>query len=280
VRVSVVVNVRSRRGRELGSSALRQLVRRGIQVTSVRGVSHRIDASDVDAIVVVGGDGTVSHAIPRALRAGIPIGIVPAGTFNELARTLEVPLDVEGACDVIAAGHTRPIDVGCVNGAYFLSEASIGISSRAARRQNTEIKQRYGFFGVLATALHAIVHARPMRVEVSYDSHVVHWRTTQLTIANSDRFGGVFAVSDAAIDDGWLDLYSVQIGHASEAIGVLWAFLSGQRKAVPGLRVLRAHKFVVRQHHRHHITADGEPAGTTPATFDLLPKALRIFSPE
>jgi YegS/Rv2252/BmrU family lipid kinase len=280
MRIAVVVNLRSRRGRQASSVALRQLARRGLEIVAIRCASNRIGASKVDAIVVIGGDGTVTHAIPRALEAGVPIGIVPAGTFNELARTLQVPLDVERACDVIAAGHSRAIDVGRVNGSFFLAEASIGISSRAARWQSSEIKRRYGAFGVVATALQAIAHARPMYAEVQYDSQVMRLRTMQLTIANSHRFGGVFAVSDAAIDDGWLDLYSVQIDRLSDAIAVVWAFVRGRREAVPGLRVLRARQFVIRQHHHHHISADGEPAGKTPATFDILAKALRIFSPE
>jgi diacylglycerol kinase (ATP) len=280
VRVVVVVNGRSRRGRELGDIAVRELKRRDIQIASVHSASHKISEERVDAMVVVGGDGTVTHAIPHALKTEIPIGIVPAGTFNELARTLSVPLDVGRACDLIAAGHTRNVDVGRVNGMFFLAEASIGISSRAARWQNTEIKRRYGIAGIVVTALRAIAHARPMHAEVHYDSQVMRLRTMQLTIANSHRFGGVFAVSDAAIDDGWLDLYSVQIDNLREAIDVVWAFVRGRREAVPGLRVLRAHKFVIDQRHRHHITADGEPAGRTPATFDVLPKALRVFSPE
>jgi YegS/Rv2252/BmrU family lipid kinase len=280
VRVVVVVNDRSRRGRELGDVALRELRARDIEVVSVHGASHKIAEANVDALVVVGGDGTVTHAIPHALKAEIPIGIVPAGTFNELARTLDVPLDPAGACDLIAAAHTRRVDVGRVNGMFFLAEASIGISSRAARWQNTEIKRRYGIAGVVATALRAIAHARPMHAEVHYDSQVLRLRTMQLTIANSHRFGGVFEVSDAAIDDGWLDLYSVQIDNLREAIDVVWAFARGRREAVPGLRVLRAHRFVIFARHRHHITADGEKAGKTPATFDILPKALRVFSPE
>jgi YegS/Rv2252/BmrU family lipid kinase len=280
VRVVVVVNAGSRRGSELGTLALDELRRHDIDVVSVHSESHKIVEAGVDAVVVVGGDGTITHAVPRALKAGIPIGIVPVGTFNELARTLGIPLDVAGACDLIAAGHTRSIDVGRVNGCFFLAEASIGISSRAARWQNTEIKRRYGLLGVAATALQALAHARPMRVEIHYDSHVMRLRTMQLTIASSHRFGGVFEVADAAIDDGWLDLYSVQIDRLTDAIAVVWAFVRGRRKAVPGLRVLRARQFVIRQRHSHHITADGEPAGKTPATFDVLHKALRVFSPE
>jgi diacylglycerol kinase (ATP) len=230
--------------------------------------------------VAVGGDGTLVGLIGRAIRAGVPIGVVPGGTFNELARTLSIPIDVGAACDVVAAGRTRQIDVGVVNGVHYINEASIGVSSRAARMQTGELKRRYGFLGVAATALQALWYARPMFAEVSYDDVVVTFKTIQLTIANSHRFGGLFEVTDAAIDDGWLDLYSVEIETFWQAFQVARTILQGKRESVPGLRSLRAARFSVRQHHRHHITADGEPAGRTPATFELLPKALRVLVPE
>ncbi len=105
-------------------------------------------------------------------------------------------------------------------------------------------------------------------------------RTVQLTVANSDRFGGVFSVGDAAIDDGWLDLYSVDIAGPREFFSVARAAFTGERRDTPGLRTLRARSFTVTTRHAHHITADGEAAGTTPARFDVLPKALRVFVPQ
>jgi diacylglycerol kinase (ATP) len=119
-----------------------------------------------------------------------------------------------------------------------------------------------------------------MRVAVSFDSRRESFKTIQLTIANSHRFGGLFNVADAAIDDGWLDLYSVEIDNAVEAIGVAAAILRGRRADAPGLRTYRAARFHVYTRRRHHIRADGEPAGETPATFEVLPKALRVFAPE
>ncbi|MGA8533667.1 MAG: YegS/Rv2252/BmrU family lipid kinase [Candidatus Tumulicola sp.] len=260
--------------------AVSALAARGVEVLPFAPRDPSDPTPACDCIVAAGGDGTLVGLIGRAIDAGVPIGVVPGGTFNELARTLAIPLEVGAACDVIAAGRTRAIDVGLVNGVHYINEASIGISSRAARLQTSDLKQRFGFLAVGAAVLQALWYARPMFAEVSYQDTVVRFKTIQLTIANSNRFGGVFAVSDAAIDDGWLDLYSVEIETFWQAFRVARAILQGKRESVPGLRTLRAERFAVRQHRKHHISADGEPAGKTPATFRVLPKALRVLVPQ
>jgi diacylglycerol kinase (ATP) len=280
VRALLVVNSNARRGRELHALLHRELEVHGIDVVRELGERSPGGRPDVDAIVVAGGDGTLVHVIRRAMAYGVPIGVIPLGTFNELARTLGIPLDVAGACATIAAGHERAIDVACVNGMYYLNEASIGISSRLARLQLPENKRRFGFFAILASALQAFVHSRPIRVDIVHDGVADRFKTVQLTVANSHRFGGFFYVADAAIDDGWLDLYSVEIEGVSEAFSVARAIFSGKRQSVPGLRTYRSVAFDVVTRRRHRITADGEPAGWTPARFEIVPKALRVFAPE
>ena len=280
MRVLLDVNRRSRSGRRIGVIAARQLAEAGVEAVPFAAHHRASEVAPCDAIVAVGGDGTIVRVIGYALRWNVPVGIVPSGTFNDLAHTLGIPIDVAAACQTVAAGHTRAVDVGSVNGTHYLSEASIGISSRAARMQTTELKQRFGYLGIVTTALRALWYSRPMFAEVSYDGTVVRFKTIQLTVANSPRFGGIFAVADAAIDDGWLDLFSVEIETFRQAFDVARAILRGRRESVPGLRTLRAKRFSVRQHRRHHVTADGEPAGNTPATFTILPKALRVIVPE
>src|ERR1700733_1530718 len=138
MRVRLVVNPAARRGSRLGDAVAEELVRLGIEISD-----DESGARSLDAIVVAGGDGTVAGQIPRALALGIPIGIVPLGTFNDLAHALEIPLGVADACALIAAERTRPIDVARVNDAYYATEASIGLSSRLARLQRVEDKQRF-----------------------------------------------------------------------------------------------------------------------------------------
>lgn len=269
------INEHARRGRELGPLVRETLHARGIEF--VEGATPDDAIQSVDCIIAAGGDGTLVRAVATAVARGIPLGIIPLGTFNELARTLGVPLDVVGAVDVIAGGVQRTIDVARVNGHYFVNEASIGVSSRIAWLQTPEVKQRFGFLGVIGTALQAYRHARPIHCEVRYDGATAAFRTVQLTIANSNRFGGFVSVQDAAIDDGWLDLYSIDIDGPLSAIQVTRALLAGRREPGPGLRTLRSRSFEVCTRHRHRIAADGEPAGTTPALFEVLPQALRVY---
>lgn len=268
-----MVNVQSRRGAQLADDLRRELRAREIETCD------GADEKAVDCIVAAGGDGTFTRLIPSVMQLGVPLGIVPAGTFNELARTLDVPFDLAAACDTIAAGCTRAVDVGRVNGTFYFSEASIGISSRITRLQKPEDKQRFGLLAILGTALQAFGHSRPIHVEIEFDGTTRRFKTVQLTVANSHRFGGLFAVEDAAIDDGWLDVYSIEIDGFRQAFSVARAIFSGKRQSVPGLRTYRSNRFVVRTHRPHHIVADGEPAGKTPATFEVVPQALRIFVP-
>lgn len=275
VRALLMLNPQSRRGREMAPTLREDLRRCGIE--TIDGTAER--PGKVDCVVSAGGDGTLTRAMAYAIDLRVPIGLVPLGTFNDLARTLNIPFDVARACATIGAGHTRAIDVARVNGVYYASEASIGVSSRIARLQTSEDKRRFGALAVIATALQAFWYVRPMRVTLSFDGESQRFKTVQLTIANSHRFGGVFNVADAAIDDGWLDLYSIEIDNAREAMSVARAVLSGKRHDAPGLRTYRSTKFHVHTHRRHRISADGEPAGVTPATFEVLPKALRVYVP-
>lgn len=274
MRALFVLNARSRRGEEFGEHVRSELTRLGI---ALREGSDAV--GDVDCIVVAGGDGTLARTLGPAIERDIPIGIVPLGTFNDLARTLGIPFDIGHACAVVAGGKTRRIDVARVNGVYYVTEASIGISSRLARAQTASSKRRLGLFVVASSALGVLRHWRPMTVDVAYDGKHERIRTLQLTIANSHRFGGVVSVSDAAIDDGWLDLYSVEIDTPMRVFSVAAAVAAGRRRDVPGLRTLRARTFDVSTRRPHRITADGEAAGKTPATFTVLSNALKVLVP-
>ncbi|HET9030563.1 MAG TPA: YegS/Rv2252/BmrU family lipid kinase, partial [Candidatus Aquilonibacter sp.] len=274
----LLINEKSRRGAQAAPEVRAALSDAGIRFVE-DGWPDDIGA-EIECIIAAGGDGTLLGAIGNAVNRGLPLGVIPLGTFNELARTLAIPLDISSAVDVIAQGNERAIDVGRVNERYFVNESSIGISSRASRLQTTEVKRRFGFLGVIATAIDAFRRSRPMHVIVEHAGGTEQLKTIQLTIANSHRFGGFLNVADAAIDDGWLDLYSVDIESPWQAFHIARAMLEGRRHDVPGLRTLRAKRFDVRSPHAHHITADAEPAGMTPATFDVLPKALRVFVPQ
>ncbi|HZZ64509.1 MAG TPA: YegS/Rv2252/BmrU family lipid kinase, partial [Candidatus Baltobacteraceae bacterium] len=255
MRALLVLNEHSRLGQRDGDLVCRTLAELGIDC------ERDLKAQDIDAVIAAGGDGTVIRTIPVAIERGVPLGIVPLGTFNDLARTLNIPLDPRAACQCILAGRTRKIDAGRVNGVYFVNEASVGLSTRIARKQTPEVKQRLGFLAVIATTIQSLRETRPFRVRLEYDGKSESFASVQLTIANNSHFGGIFHREDAAIDDGWLDLYSVEVRGWTQAVGVVRNMIRGIPAASQGLRTRRATAFTVDTGQPHHIAADGEPAG-------------------
>jgi len=273
VRALLVINTRSRRGSEYADKVRSKLAECGVEFVED-------ERAQVEAVIAGGGDGTIIRAVPVAMKKNVPLGIVPLGTFNDLARTLGVPLDVDEACAAIGGGKLRTIDVGRVNGQYFVNEASIGISTRIARKQTPEVKQRFGWFAVIATTIQTLREAFPFRVSVQADGRVDSSLTVQVTVANSNRFGGLVEIPDAAIDDAQLDLFSVEVRSWFGVFPILGAIAARRFTDAPGVRHYRGPKFTISARRKHHVTTDGEPAGFTPATFEVIPKAVRIFVPQ
>jgi diacylglycerol kinase (ATP) len=237
------------------------------------------DAARPDAFVVAGGDGSIVHALPEAIALKVPLGLIPTGTFNDLARTLRIPFDVAAACAIVAAGVTRAIDVARVNGVYYVNEASIGASSRIARLQHSREKQRLGWGAVAESVINGLRYVRPFRATIESDDRADCVTTIQITVANSYHFGGVINVRGAAIDDGLLDCYVVEAGGLFPVLALTAAVLRGDATGLRGLKTYRGQRIRVTSPHAHRVTADGEPAGRTPATFEVLPGAVKVFAP-
>lgn len=287
LRVLLAVNIRARRGRDALVLAEKALRARGHHVTVAQpppGVSLSAliveYAGRVDAVAVGGGDGTLIGAIEGLRSAALPLLILPLGTINELARTLAIPFDLQAACALIDAGRVHAIDVGSVNGFAFFNEASIGLSTHVVREQTGDVKSRWGMFAIPIATLHSLRGLRAYHLEVTGETgNVRRFRTMQLTVANSYRFGGVVENTTARIDDGLLDLYSIELHHWWDAIGVVGAVATKQFPNARGVETMRGTRFTVRSQHTHHVFADGEPATTTPAEFTVIPGAISVYVP-
>ncbi|MFN2460774.1 MAG: lipid kinase [Candidatus Velthaea sp.] len=287
MRVLLATNPRARRGADARARAEAALQARGHTLTSIECTEDR-DLSDqiaeyrgrVDVVAVGGGDGTLIRAIRGVRAAEVPLAILPLGTINELARTLRVPTDTEAACALIDDGTPHRIDVGCVNGFWFFNEASIGLSTHVAREQTGEVKSRWGMLAIPLATARSLRRMRAHHLEVETDAgEVRHFRTVQLTIANSSRFGGVVENPDASIDDGQLEVYSIDLRHWWDALAIVGAVALKRLPDAKGVRTLRGPRFTVRSRRPHQVFADGEPATSTPAEFSVLARAVAVFVP-
>lgn len=234
----------------------------------------------VDLVVVGGGDGTLNGVLQGLVGADLPLGLLPLGTANDLAKTLGIPNDLEEACDVIAQGHTRRIDVGRVNNAYFFNEASIGLSVALCRSLTSEAKARFGVLALLYNAVVLLLHMRRFTAHVRVDNgEGFSVRTAQLTLGNSCNFGGFVATDDAEIDDRLLDFYSVGFEHGWTYFDAFHALLQRRYDEARSIHTMHGKRFEVSTHHRKHVEADGEIVTATPAVFEIVPRAISVFVP-
>ncbi len=286
-RLLVIVNQGSRSGQSAAGVAVSRLGTAGFDLvistpSSPREVAPWIEAhaDGAEAVVVVGGDGSLNAAAPALVKTGLPLGILPAGTANDLARTLGLPEDLGAAADVIAAGHRRTIDLGEVNGHLFFNVASLGLSADLARELTRETKRRFGRFGYALTALKVLVRARPFRAIIVSSDGAARVKTLQIAVGNGRYYGGGMAVEQSAeIDDNHLDLYSLEIGRVWKLIAMLHAFRKGRHGLWREVRATRDTSFEIRTRKPRPINADGELVTFTPAQFTVRPRAVTVFVP-
>lgn len=234
----------------------------------------------VDAVVVCGGDGSISSSATAIIESGLPMGIIPAGTANDLARTLAIPLDFEAAADVIIAGHRRKIDVGLVNGHAFFNVASIGLSSELAQKLDPTIKKRFGRLGYAVAALRILVDAKRFRAKIVQKGISTTVRTYQIAVGNGRLYGGGNVIAaKAEIDDGALDLYSLEMRNIWKSVMMARAFRTGTHGAWKEVRTARCVEFLIQTRRPMPVNTDGEITTATPAHFRVLPAAITVFAP-
>jgi YegS/Rv2252/BmrU family lipid kinase len=286
-RALLLVNTQSRNGKDSLDTAVEGLLRYGIEPEH-RDCGSRDEISplivkharDVDMIVVGGGDGTLSAAAAGVIEAKRPLGILPTGTANDLARTLGIPTGLEEAIRVVAEAHTRTIDVGSVNDHLFFNVASIGLSAEVAQELTPDLKRRFGRLGYAVAAIRVLARARPFRARIIGGGRDVTSLTLQVAVGNGRFYGGGNVVTEtAAIDDGTLDLYSLEFLQAWRLVLMLHSFRRGAHTAKREVRDLRGPEFEIRTRRPRPVDADGELVTQTPAKFRVLPRAIEVIVP-
>jgi YegS/Rv2252/BmrU family lipid kinase len=286
-RALLIVNAKSRSGADKLDAAMEALRANGIEpvhrdcgtreALSPMIVEH---ARDVDCVVVGGGDGTINAAALGVVERGRPLGILPLGTANDLARTLGIPDDLDAAAKVIAGGHTRTIDLGIVNEQPFFNVASLGLSAELALQLTQDIKRRWGRMGYALVAMRVLAKARPFTAVITSQEGSKRVRTLQIAVGNGRYYGGGNAVErTAAIDDQHLDLYSLEFKRAWKLAFMARSFRTGEHGAWEEVRAIRAKEFTIRTRRPRPINADGEIVSQTPAKFTIRENAVTVFTP-
>ena len=285
-RALLLVNRASRRGAFGIGAAQARLAAGGIELhevdcggdASAAILAHR---GAVDCVILGGGDGTVNAAGRGLVETGLPMGLLPLGTANDFARSVGVPFDLEAAARVIVGGFTHKVDVGEVNGHPFFNVASVGLAADLAKKLTREGKRRFGRLSYAIAAVRVMLQARPFHATLLAGQDKVMVRTMQIAVGNGRYYGGGnVIVTDARIDDGRLDLYSLEFAEVWRMALMLPHFKRGAHGVVREVRTARGLTFEVVTRRPRSVNVDGELVTKTPAVFTQKQGAVTVYVPE
>jgi YegS/Rv2252/BmrU family lipid kinase len=235
-----------------------------------------------ETVAALSGDGMIG-AVADVLR-GVPdsvLGVLPGGRGNDLARVLGIPEDPVAACEVIAAGVVRPVDLGEVGGRTFVGIASAGFDSDANRIAN-QAPARLGNLVYAYGALRALLSWRAARFEVQIEPSGERLSFSGYTIAaaNSGVYGGGMRLAPGArLDDGMLDIVAIEHVGRLRFLANLPKVFKGAHVRLPSVRVLRATAVTLSAERPFVLYADGDPIAELPARVRALPAAVRVLVP-
>jgi diacylglycerol kinase (ATP) len=241
-------------------------------------------------LVVVGGDGSVHEVVNGIAEAdGVELAVVPRGTGYDFARSLGITRDLDGAIETALSGDVREIDLGLVSyrswagadgRAWFANVGSAGISGAIAQRANETSKALGGRISYYWATLAVYAGWQTGELRVSVDDEIRGGKMIDVQVANGRYVaGGMMLCPEAEPDDGVFDVLVLGDVTKRDLLFVLPKTYRGKHLPHPRLELLRGRVVTVDADEPLPIELDGEQPGTTPARFEIVPRALRLRVP-
>jgi YegS/Rv2252/BmrU family lipid kinase len=285
---ALIVNAKSRKGRRLFREARRGLTAKGIELVAThavhdprqlpRKVKEAVECG-TPMVIVGGGDGSLSSSVDHLVGRDTVFALLPLGTANSFARTLGIPLDLEGAINVIADGRRRRIDLGMIDNDYFANCAAIGVSPLIGQSVPHGLKARAGRLGYLLWGLVQLGRFRAFRLTIGDDETAETIDALEVRIANGSHHGGAELVENAAVDSGDIVVQAV-VGRARWRLG--WSWFASIMK-LPGrqqtTREFRGQALRIATEPPLPISIDGEVLARTPATARVARGVIEVAAP-
>ncbi len=292
--IVVILNPRAGRYRAMRhQQTLRELMEQASRVT---GLTWRIvetkrpgDATvlaqqavqeGASIVVAAGGDGTAGEVANGIVGTSARLGILPLGTGNDFARCAGISENLPVAIDTLFTGKPRRVDLGQVNGRYFLNVAGCGFDGEVARRVNQGYRLLQGTAAYVAAVCQTIFTFQPVQMRITADGETTIRRALLCTVANSQSYGGGMRIAPfAQIDDGLLDVCVVQAVSKIEFMRVFPRVFSGTHITHPLFLMQTAREVTVESDPPVPVLVDGDVMGTTPAHFRVYPCAIEVILP-
>jgi diacylglycerol kinase (ATP) len=288
---ALIVNTRSRTGERAFFQALDHLQEMHVPL----GVTYPIRdparlpeavqevlGDGYEFLILGGGDGTVSSVVDFLADRGTLLGLLPLGTANDFARTLDIPEDIEEACKLIANGKVVDIDLGLAGDNFYVNVASVGLSVEATRALSPWLKKSTGPLAYPVAAIRAFLKHEPFSARLTFpegDYQPVEYdRLLQVAVGNGRFYGGgMIVAAESGIDDKTLDIYAIDLGRRRDLIGAVRYLKSGDFIKTDGVHNFRTPRVRLETDPDLPVNIDGEVVTRTPQDFSVAQNALNVL---
>jgi YegS/Rv2252/BmrU family lipid kinase len=246
--------------------------------------------NDLDAVFVVGGDGTINEVINGLAESEVALGVLPGGTGNVWAKELGLPtrsprhwLPIVESAKALVPGTVRRIDLGKANGRYFLQWAGVGLDAEVTytMEPRTRRQKRLGALGYIVAGVVVASTMAGIRTRVFVDDQRVYRRAILIVISNSQLYGGMVRIaSDARLDDGLLDVNVFAGTGFGSAIRTALGVITGLHVKDPRHSHYQGRIIQIHSSKPMPVIVDGDPFGTTPLECQVVPRALSVLIPQ
>jgi diacylglycerol kinase (ATP) len=246
-------------------------------------VRDRLAKETFDFVVAAGGDGTVSQVIDGLAGSSIPLGIIPVGTGNLLARDLGLPLKIDQAVALIAGAHAnRKIDTMSINNRVCVLNASLGNSAKVTLDTTSQNKNRFGRLAYIWEALRNLFKMKFRHITVEIDGNSVLYRAVEVAVFNSGMLAKTLYPMgpDVCIDDGHLDVWIVSVQTILDYPVYLFSMIKGRPSKHLSHFISANVCIKVKSSIPLPVQADGDIIGVTPLEIAVLPGAVTVFVPQ
>ena len=231
----------------------------------------------IDLMVVAGGDGTVNYVVNAMKRKGldIPVGVVPAGTANDFARALGMSCEPLEAARQIASGSVDRVDVGCVNGLWFVNIFSFGIFTTTSQRTPDERKHKIGKLAYIIEGVKEFrsMHAVPLEIEA--DGERFDLRSLMVLVFNGETAGGFHLARRSSIKDGLFDCILLEKKNFFRSTLAMCRYLAGGSPKI--VRHLRVRQIDIRSTVNEPTDVDGQKGAEFPLHIECLAGGLQVM---
>lgn len=288
-RALLIANPASKRGHAVRGDVERAFARANVELevrlTSGSGEATALATSLAhahDAVFALGGDGTVSEVAAALAGTSVPLGILPAGTGNLVARALRIPMRPAEAVGALVTGQCRRFDVGRMgDGRCVVFAAGTGIDAEMIARATPALKRRWGVATYFATGTRAAFARQGFHVHAIVDGRSIQRKAWAVFIANfGSVLGGLIHLGpDILPDDGMLDLCVLSPANVPDAIAMVWRMFRSDFRPHPRMTFFRGREIELLTMPARPVQSDGEYAGQTPVRVRVEAGALTLLVP-